>query len=427
MIRAGILITGTEVLSGAVSDRNGPWLSQRLGELGVEVTQIVIVGDRPHDLTVALTAMREQQLDLVLTSGGLGPTADDLTVATIAQHLSLPLVLDEQLQQRIASIVSALARRSGRSQEAFDAGNAKQATIPAGALVLEPVGTAPGLVIAPGGGASPPQPLIVVLPGPPRELQPMWRSAAHTPPLRELLARAGSHTLHTMRLFGVPESELAQSLRDAERSGLALSELEITTCQHRGELEITTRVPDGSADAYASFARFLADRHGRALFSTDGASVDERVAALLRRSHKLAVAESCTGGMLAARITDLPGSSEYMLGGVVAYDNAVKINAVGVHAELIETHGAVSQQVASALASGVRARLDADVGVGVTGVAGPGGGTQEKPVGLVWLAVAGPREGTQTRCVRLPGGRPEIRERAVTVAMHMLRVALEAA
>ncbi|MHB2000340.1 MAG: competence/damage-inducible protein A [Solirubrobacteraceae bacterium] len=422
MIRAGLLITGTEVLTGAVSDRNGPWLAQRLQERGVQVAQIATVGDRPDDLRAALSMMEGQSLRLIVTSGGLGPTADDLTVATVAEHLGLELLLDDALRERIASIVSRLARRSGRSRAAFEAGNSKQARIPAGAIAIDPVGTAPGLVISPSkpGGA-----VVVVLPGPPRELQPMWRSATEIEPLAQLLASAGEQSIATMRLFGVPESLLAQSQRDAEAAGVRLEELEVTTCQHRGELEITTRVPAQAADAYADFERFLAERHGEALFSTDGASVDERVATLLRGRFTLTVAESCTGGMLAARLTDVPGSSEYFRGGVVAYENEVKIGAVGVRRELIEAHGAVSEEVAAALASGVAERLGSDVGLGVTGVAGPGGGTEEKPVGLVWLAVSGPRDARETCALQLPGGRPEIRERAVTVAMHMLRVVLE--
>ncbi|MHB1538387.1 MAG: competence/damage-inducible protein A [Solirubrobacteraceae bacterium] len=420
-LRAGILVTGTEVLSGAVSDRNGPWLSRRLAERGVEVAQIAIVGDRPRDLRAALSMMEADGLDLVVTSGGLGPTADDLTVATIAEHLALPLVRDEQLERLIASMVGRLADRRGRSGEAFDAGNAKQASIPAGALAIEPVGTAPGLVIWRR------SPVIVVLPGPPRELQPMWESATGTQPLAELLVRAERHELRTMRLFGVPESELAQTLRDAGRAGVSLDALEVTTCQHRGELEITTRVPAGAEQPYAALERFVAQRHGRALFSTDGASVDERVASLLGGGGTLAVGESCTGGMLAARVTDVPGSSAYMRGGVVAYSDEAKASAAGVPAALMEEHGAVSEEVAAALAEGVRARLHADVGVGVTGVAGPGGGSEEKPVGLVWIAVAGPGDARAVRCVRLRGDRATIRERAVTVAMHILRVALEAA
>jgi competence/damage-inducible protein CinA-like protein len=434
VIRAGILITGTEVLSGAVTDRNGPWLSRRLQEAGIEVAHICTVGDRRQDLIATLSMMRRQRLQLIVTSGGLGPTADDLTVAVLADHLGLPLVLDEALRQRIELIVGALARRMPRSREAFDAGNRKQATIPSGAIVLDPVGTAPGLVLDPKGSTADaasasagPAPIVVVLPGPPRELQPMWADAVGTEPLKRLLAATGAGEIRTMRLFGIPESVLAETLRDAEAAGVQLARLEVTTCQHRGELEITTRVPEGESDAYRHLERFLAERHGEELFSRDGSTVDEQVANLLRGRETIAVAESCTGGMLAARLTDLAGSSEYVLGGIVAYSNEAKVALAGVPAGLIEAHGAVSEEVVRSLAEGARSRLRAGIGAGVTGIAGPGGATDEKPVGLVWIAVAGPGGAVVARRVQLPGGRAEVRERAVTVAMHMLRRALLAA
>jgi nicotinamide-nucleotide amidase len=419
MIRAGIVVTGTEVLSGAVTDRNGPWLSRELYALGVEVAEILIVGDRPADIEQALSLMRSQRLQLILTSGGLGPTADDLTVQTIAGHLGLELFTDTELEGRIEEIVRPLRARRGVDVEALRAGNSKQATIPRGAAVLEPVGTAPGLVIAAGGPGGDDQ-VVVVLPGPPRELQPMWRHALDVEPLRGLLARAETGQLRTMRLFGVPESQLAQTLRAAQRDGVKLDQLEVTTCQHRGELEITTRLRDADAGIYGAFEDFMAASHPEELFSTDGQSVDEQVAALLRGSS-IAVAESCTGGLLAARLTDVPGSSTYVRGGLTVYSNEAKVALAGVPEALLAAHGAVSEQAAAALAQGARSALAAEIGVGVTGIAGPGGGSAEKPVGLVWLSVAGPGEQTLTRSVRLPGGRSEVRERAVTVAMHMIR------
>jgi nicotinamide-nucleotide amidase len=423
MIRAGIVVTGTEVLSGAVTDRNGPWLSRQLYALGIDVAELVIVGDRPVDIEQALEMMQQQALQLVITSGGLGPTADDLTIETIARKLGLELFLDTELQARIEQIVRPLRERRGVDGEALMAGNRKQAIVPRGAHVLEPVGTAPGLVIAP---ARLQGPVVVVLPGPPRELQPMWNRAVETEPLRELLARVEPEEVRTMRMFGIPESELAQTLRQAQEAGVRLGDLEITTCQHRGELEITTRLRKANAATYLEFERFLLEAHPAELFSSDGATIDEQVARLLR-GGSIAVAESCTGGMLLARLTDPPGASEYVHGGLVVYSNESKVAQAGVPQRLIEEHGAVSEQVAAALAHGVRAALHADVGVGVTGIAGPGGGTEEKPVGLVWLSVASPGERVLTRSVRLPGGRPEVRERAVTVAMHLIVRALRPA
>jgi nicotinamide-nucleotide amidase len=322
--------------------------------------------------------------------------------------------------------------------EAVAQANRKQATVPVGAEVLEPVGTAPGLVVTPADGADAahPGPTIVVLPGPPRELQPMWSDALRSAGLQAVLAGATVYRQETMRLFGIPESEIAETLRIAEADGIDLQDLEVTTCLKRGEIEIVTRYEPEHAETYSAFAGLIRTRHGDTLFSTDGSTVDDQVAALLRGDRAdpplrpgalltVATAESCTGGLLAARLTDKPGSSDYVRGAIVAYANDVKSAQAGVPAALIERHGAVSQEVAEALAEGARRELGADVGVGVTGVAGPGGGTEEKPVGLVWLSVS--REGSEplTRSVNMPGGRADIRDRAASVAMHLLRRALE--
>ena len=423
--RAGIVVTGTEVLSGRVSDRNGPWLSERLSELGIDLAEIEIVGDRPEDMRAALAFMAGQGLDLVVTSGGLGPTADDLTAEVVGTFQGREMVLDEALSERIAQIVAPLMKRwPNIDPEAVAEANRKQATVPVGAEVLEPVGTAPGLVVRPAQGAAP---VIVVLPGPPRELQPMWGTALATEGMREVLARADDYRLQTLRLFGIPESEIAETLRVAERDGVDMSALEVTTCLKRGEIEIVTRYEPPGEGAYRDFAEIVRERHAETLFSDDGRTIDEIVADLLRGepARTIATAESCTGGLLAARLTDRPGSSDYVRGGIVAYANDVKVAAAGVPAELIERHGAVSQEVAEALARGARERLGADVGVGITGVAGPGGGTPEKPVGLVWLSVAsGDAAELLTRSVTLPGGRADIRDRATTVAMHLVRRAL---
>jgi nicotinamide-nucleotide amidase len=443
MIRAGILVTGTEVLSGVVSDRNGPWLSRQLYALGVEAAEILIVGDRPADIEGGLAFMEQQGLEIVITTGGLGPTADDLTVEVVARHLGRELRLDAALERRIERILHPLRQRPGIDWQALEEGNRKQARVPYGASVLEPVGTAPGLVIQGGGdrdGGGKDQDgdgrdreeggrdrvrgqVVVVLPGPPRELQPMWQVATETEPLKSVLAKAPAEEMHTMRLFGIPESQLAHTLREAQLAGVPLSKLEVTTCQHRGELEITTRLRRRDAAAYQAFERYIAEAHAAELFSQDGSTIDDQVSALLR-DRTIAIAESCTGGMLCARLTDLRGSSRYLRGGLVVYSNESKVAQAGVPDELIEAHGAVSEQVAVALAEGARTALDGEVGVGVTGIAGPDGGSAEKPVGLVWLSVAGPGQATLTRSVQLPGGRPEVRERAVTVAMHLIRRAL---
>lgn len=420
--RAGILVTGTEVLNGIIADRNGPWLSERLRELGVDVAQIAIVGDRPADLASALRYMAAEGVDLIVTSGGLGPTADDLTVEVVAAFQGREIVLDEPLFQRIAEILRPMMRRWPHlDPEAVLHGNRKQALIPRGATILDPVGTAPGLVVPPADGRE--GPTVLVLPGPPGELQPMWARALTTDALQAALRGAGAYEWRIMRLHGLPESEIAATLRAAEAAGVALDELEITTCLRRGEIEVATRFEPAAAATYDAFERFVADRHGRQLFSTDGATVDEQVAQLLAGPpvRTIATAESCTGGLLAARLTERPGSSAYVRGGLVVYANEAKTALAGVDPQLIARVGAVSAEVAEALADGAIERLGSDVGVGVTGIAGPGGATPEKPVGLVYVAVAlrdGPRI---TRRVLLPGGRADVRDRTTTVALPLLR------
>jgi nicotinamide-nucleotide amidase len=232
-----------------------------------------------------------------------------------------------------------------------------------------------------------------------------------------------------LRLFGIPESEIAETLRVAEREGVELDRLEVTTCLKRGEIEVMTRYEPEAESAYRQLVAIVQARHADTLFSQDGSSVDEQVAGLLRggsAARSIATAESCTGGLLAARLTERPGASEYVKGGIVAYSDEVKISQAGVPRALIEAHGAVSAEVAQALADGARSRLGADVGVGVTGVAGPGGGTEAKPVGLVWLSIAAGEATHMTRSVNLPGGRADVRDRATTVAMHMIRRTLAA-
>ena len=223
-----------------------------------------------------------------------------------------------------------------------------------------------------------------------------------------------------LRLFGIPESEIAETLRVAARDGVALAQLEITTCLKGGEIEVVTRYEPAAEDAYQKLVELVRQRHADTLYSLDGTSVDEQVATLLS-GRTIATAESCTGGLLAARLSARAGASAYFKGAVVAYSDEVKVAQAGVPSELISAHGAVSEQVAEALADGARSRMKADVGVGVTGIAGPSGGTEEKPVGLVWLSVAGPGEARMTRSVNLPGARADIRDRATTVAMHMIR------
>ena len=424
-VRAGIVVTGTEVLTGRVLDRNGPWLSEQLLELGADPIAITVVGDRPQDILRALRFLAAEGCELICTSGGLGPTADDLTAAVVGEFQGREMVLDEALEGRIAEILRPLmARWPDLDPAAVLVSNRKQAVVPDGAEILEPVGTAPGLVVTPAAGGAP---LVVVLPGPPRELQPMWRAAIMASPgLQAALRGAAEYRRDMLRLYGIPESEIAATLRAADDAGIELGRLEITTCLRRGEVEVVTRYePDGAA-AYEQFAAFVRERHPTTLFSDDGSTVDEQVFALLRGDgsrppETIAVAESCTGGLLGARLTERAGSSEFVRGGLIVYSNEAKVALAGVDAQLIARTGAVSEDVAAALADGARTALEADVGVGVTGIAGPGGATEGKPVGLVWLSV-GHRDGRRlTRSVTLPGSRADIRDRATTVALHLVR------
>ena len=242
-VRAGILVTGTEVLSGYVTDRNGPWISERLAELGIEVEEITVVGDRPEDLEGALRHMREQGLDLIITSGGLGPTADDLTAEVVGRFAGRELLLDTEMEEKIGEIIARYARRLRFDPEAVREANRKQALVPKGATALDPAGTAPGLVVPADGQ------VVIVLPGPPRELQEMWPRALAAPAAAEVLGRAEPYRTMSIRMFGIPESELAKALREIEDDGAPLDQLEITTCLRGSELVTDVRHRPGAEEA----------------------------------------------------------------------------------------------------------------------------------------------------------------------------------
>jgi len=417
VVRAGIVVTGTEVLTGRIVDRNGPWVSERLAELGVEVAHILVVGDRPDDLESALRFMEEQGMDLIVTSGGLGPTADDLTAETVARFAGRETVLDEEMEERIAGILRGFARRFRFDEEAVRAANRKQAMVPQGSIALDPVGTAPGLVVPAG------ERVVLVLPGPPRELRPMWPAAIASGPMQAILTRATPLLGYTVRMFGIPESEIAKSLREIEAAGVELAAVEITTCLRGGEIEIDVRYRPEQAPVAEAVREGLAERHRRHVFSLDGETIDAQVARLLR-GRRLGLAESCSAGLLAARITDLPGSSAYFAGGVVAYSNEAKAELLGVDPGLIEAHGAVSPEVAAAMSEGALERFGADVAVAITGIAGPDGGSEEKPVGYVCFDARRDGGASIARDPVIPGGRSDVRERSALVGMHLLRALL---
>ena len=417
-VRAGILVTGTEVLSGYVTDRNGPWISERLADLGVEVAEITVVGDRPEDLEGALRHMREDGLDLIFTSGGLGPTADDLTAEVVGRFAGRELVLDEEMEQKIADIIARYARRLRFDPEAVREANRKQAMVPEGAVAIDPAGTAPGLVVPADGQ------VVVVLPGPPRELQEMWPRALAAPPAQEVLGRAEPYRNMSIRMFGIPESELAKALREIEDEDVPLEQLEVTTCLRGGELVTDVRHRPGSEEAAEGLRAGLAERLGQFTYTESGQSIEEVVFRLLGK-RTIAVAESESGGLLAARLTLRPGSSQWFAGGVVSYSNESKAELLGVDPKLIDEHGAAAPEVAEAMADGALARFDADVACSTTGVAGPDGGSEEKPVGFVCFCAKTADGQKLPRDIVLPGNRTDVRERSVVVALHLVRYLLE--
>jgi nicotinamide-nucleotide amidase len=412
--RAAIVVTGSELVRGDRNDRNGPFLAAEAVRLGLEPERITIVGDRPEDLEQAFRQGFEA--DLCLVSGGLGPTHDDRTIELVARVAGRALAVDEALEREIEGVSRMVADRLGRPYTDFMTGVRKQATLPDGALSLGLAGTAPGVVLDADGC------VIVVLPGPPPELRRLWPRALETEPVRRVLERAPARERRVLRFFGTPESAVAEALADAGGDG---SGVEVTICAREFEINVDVVVEPGAEERASALVGFMRERLGRHFFSESSRTIAEIVLDLCRaRGLTLATAESCTGGMVAARLTEVPGASDVFLGSVVAYANAVKASELGVPQEVLDLHGAVSAETAAAMAHGVRARLGADIGVAVTGVAGPAGGTEEKPVGLVFVHAVGP-DGEEARRTELPGDREMVRGRATAASLHLVRRLLE--
>ena len=412
--RAVVVVTGSELVRGERTDLNGPFLAREALKHGLEPARIAIVGDNPAELEATLHDALDA--DAVLVSGGLGPTHDDRTVEMVARALGLDLVVDPALEAQIEAVSRAAAERMRRDYAQFAPGVTKQATKPETALSLGLAGTAPGLLIPRDGGR-----VVVVLPGPPGELRRLWPNALQTAAFRELLARTQAPGRRVFRLFGVSESAVARALADAGGDG---DGVEATICARDFEIHVDFVVEPGAEaradELEASFFEPLQEW----LYGRDERGVEEHVLELCRaRGLTVATAESCTGGLVAARLTSIPGSSDVVLGGLVAYANEVKERELGIPAALLVEHGAVSAQVAEAMARGARDRLRADVAVSVTGVAGPGGGTDEKPVGLVYCHASGP-DGELGREFNFPGDRAAIRARSVVIALHLVRTLL---
>ena len=413
--RAALVVTGSELVRGERTDRNGPFLAAEALKHGLEPARITIVGDNPVELEAALREGLEA--DACFVSGGLGPTHDDRTVEMLARAAGLELVVDEELEEQIGAVSRVVAERLRRPYADFEAGVRKQATRPAPAISIGLAGTAPGLVLRAPNGC-----VVVVLPGPPPELQRLWPNALASEPVRELLARTTPPDRRVLRLFGLSESAVARALEEAGGDG---DGVEVTICAREFEIHVDLVVDPGGAARADALEAELAARLAQWVFSRDERSVEEHVLALARaRGLTIATAESCTGGLVAARLTRVPGSSESFLGGVVAYANAVKVAELDVSEGILAEHGAVSAETAEAMAEGARRRLGSEVAIAVTGVAGPGGGTKEKPVGLVHLHVSGP-EGSRARTLDVPGDREQVRARATVTALHLLRQVLE--
>jgi nicotinamide-nucleotide amidase len=405
--RAAVLVTGSELIRGGRRDANGPFLAEELTRLGLEPSRITLVGDEVPELEGAI---REGlSADLLVISGGLGPTHDDRTVELLARVAGLEALVDPELEHEIEDVSRRIAERFNRPYAEFEAGVRKQATVPAGGRVIGIAGTAPGLVVETDGAVA------VVLPGPPPELRRLWQAALEDDAVRGVLEKAQPAERHVLRTYGVSESAVAQALAGlgGEPEGV-----QATICAHDGEIWVELFGPA------EGLARSLKDALGSPVFAEDDRPVEELVLTLARENGlSIATAESCTGGLVAARLTTIPGGSDVFRGGVVAYENDVKLAQLRVPEQTIAAHGAVSPETAAAMAEGARNEVGADVAVAVTGIAGPGGGTHEKPVGLVYLHASAPDRELAWK-LDLPGDRAAIRRRATAAALHLLRTLL---
>lgn len=415
--RAAIVVTGDEVLRGRVTDRNGTRLAAWCDARGLAVDRVTIVGDELDAIADAVATQLAGGTDLVITTGGLGGTHDDVTMAAVARAAGLPLTEDA----RALDLVRAGSARGPRHRSVpaavRDAIERKQAALPRGAQLLEPIGTAPGCIVQAG-----PQ-LVVVLPGPPYEAERMWEAAVATPALVGLMSRAGAPPRLVLRMYGVVESQIVAAL--GQIPGPVRTGARLGVCAKAGEIELTIADrADGGAHALGDA---LEGAFPGATFTRTGEQVEEVVGAQLTRAkQRLGVAESCTAGLLGARVANVPGASSWFLGGVIAYDNALKRDLLGVPDEILATDGAVSPACAQAMAEGVRTATGSQWGLSITGIAGPGGGTPGKPVGTVLIGCAGPA-GSRVEQHRFPGDRTLIRERATVFALHLLRRSLAAA
>jgi nicotinamide-nucleotide amidase len=410
--RAVVVVTGSELARGDRRDLNGPFLARQLTQLGLEPERILLVGDRPDSLRAVL--LEAVEADLCVVSGGLGPTHDDRTVELLAGALGRSLEVNEPLAAEIEAFSRAVAARLNRPLSEFGPGIRKQASLPAGGVSLGLAGSAPAILVEHGEAR-----VAIALPGPPAELQRLWPNAVAHPALQELLRRASAPVRRSLRFFGPSESAVARALEAAGGDGGAV---EATVCARDLEIHVDLMIAPGGEEQAETIATALESAFPADLFARDDERPVEEIVLELCRSEGLllACAESCTGGLVSARLTDVAGASDVFVGGIVAYANEIKQTVLGVPAKVLEEHGAVSAETAAAMAAGAGRALGAGIAIADTGIAGPGGGTQQKPVGLVYLALDG-RDGSRTARFQLSGDRETIRTRTTALALHMLR------
>lgn len=403
-----IVSTGTELLLGQIVNTNASYLARKLNEIGYDALYQTTVGDNRRRMASVLSIALDRA-DIVITSGGLGPTQGDITKEVTAELLGRPMYLHEESATHIQCYFE-------RRHLSMPQNNLRQAMMAEGAIIVRNHrGTAPGVILEHEGKT------IIHLPGPPMELEYMFETGI-LPYLTQRFGNQGQIVSKVLRTFGLGESALEDRIHDYI---LAQKNPTIALLARSGEIHVRlTAKGDTTELAHQMIAELepkIRERIGDLVFGTDAQSLEQVVgAALTEKQYTIALAESCTGGGVSARLTDIPGSSAYLRGSVVCYSNDVKIDAVGVPAETIADQGAVSPETAQAMAEGIKKRFGATIGVGITGIAGPGGGTDEKPVGLVYIAVAGP-QGTVVEEQRFSGQRSGIRTRAANAALNLIR------
>ena len=408
--RAAVVLSGNELLDGRTRDSNGAFVCDDLSRRGVKVTELLTIADDAERLTAALRSALDAEPDLLVVGGGLGTTHDDLTAACLAEALGVPLEEDPAALAYVEASARAVAERRLLDFDEIFVLARRQARLPAGSTPVPPAGVAPGIAATHGPTR------VFAYPGVPYEFQQMWLATAVALDDEGFFPDVA---VRIIRVFGVGELQVGPIL-----DGLPHDLLELGINVGGGEVTVRIRHRRDAAAEEQAGLLVAALAAGVPVYSTDGRTVDDIVAAGLRsRGETLAVAESCTGGLLGARITARPGSSDYFLGGVVSYANQAKIDLLAVPAGMLAQHGAVSAEVARAMAEGARLALRADHALAITGVAGPDGGTPEKPVGLVFIGCAG-ADGARVREASFPGDRDSVRQFAATTALHLLRASL---